>query len=128
MSDFHWQDFLVLAKHLDGDTVVEPHPDARSRTVVSRAYYAAYHAVRTAAVAQGFVPPRLDAHIALVQYCHDQRRREWSNVAEKLRRLRDDRNAADYDLRTQQWAIVQNRSLDTATLICDLAEKLRMKE
>ncbi len=92
---FDWREYLNLADHLNAPP--RPYtPEAASRTVVSRAYYAAYcHARNYAAANLNFVPQNIAAdHANLRQHF---RGRNEPIIASHLDRLRDWRNKCDYD-------------------------------
>lgn len=97
MSRFQWTDFLALAEELIGLRGPEI-AEARHRTAVGRAYYAAYNLCREAAARHGF-PARKSAadHGALAAWLSDDRAPE---LAWELSELRSSRNAADYDYLT----------------------------
>jgi hypothetical protein len=97
---FDWREFLGVARFLRGQGGAGFSEEAALRTLISRAYYAAYgHALRYGRDYLGFIPGRrledrtqdhgrLRAHLR-------QRRRAF--IASKLEHLRDWRNVCDYD-------------------------------
>src|SRR5947209_1952944 len=97
---FDWREYLEVARSLLGQGGGKFSEEAALRTLISRAYYAAYgYALRYSRDNLGFVPGRrledrtqdhgrLRAHLR-------QRRRAF--VASKLEHLRDWRNVCDYD-------------------------------
>jgi hypothetical protein len=97
---FDWREYLEVAHFLRGQGGGSFSEEAALRTLISRAYYAAYgYALRYSRDNLGFVAGRrledrtqdhgrLRAHLR-------QRRRAF--VASKLEQLRDWRNVCDYD-------------------------------
>jgi uncharacterized protein (UPF0332 family) len=88
------QDFLSLA-----DNLVKATDEASWRTAVSRAYYAAFHEARRWLRTLGFQVPKAEqAHAYLwlrLSNCGDQ---HLQQAGTELKRLRRDRNVADYDI------------------------------
>lgn len=92
---FDWREFVNLADNLNG--TARPYtPEAASRTIVSRAYYAAFCHARNYAVAhQHFLPQGIaDDHRHLRQHF---RGRNDHAIASRLDNLRRWRNNCDYD-------------------------------
>jgi uncharacterized protein (UPF0332 family) len=89
----NWRDFLLLATRLSADTT-----EANWRTVVSRAYYSAFHVARSLFADLNFTVPRADrAHQYLVyrlSNCGESAVEQAGRELDTLRRLR---NRADYD-------------------------------
>ena len=96
---FDWTEYLVLARFLLGQAGNGCDQEAGCRTVVSRAYYAAYNHARLYATAYlGFVPrTRLEERSQDHGRLRDHlRRRRRSQVAVYLEELRGWRNECDY--------------------------------
>jgi len=97
---FDWQEYLAVARFLKGQGGAGFSEEAAIRTLISRAYYAAYgHALRFSRDYLGFVPGRLPEdrtqdHGRLRGHLRKRRR---AFVASKLEQLRDWRNVSDYD-------------------------------
>jgi hypothetical protein len=97
---FDWREYLEVARFLRGQGNTGFSVKAALRTVISRAYYAAYgHPLRYSREHLGFVPgrrleDRTQDHGRLRTHLR-QRRRAF--VASKLEQLRDWRNVCDYD-------------------------------
>lgn len=113
---FDWSDFLSLAEMLRSSK-----GDAERRTAVSRAYYAAFHAARRYMKAnhpEVELPREGEAHA-----------RVWTEVEKHDQkagadgfRLRKQRNWADYDLASRNWANEANSAvLQAGALIRRLA-------
>ena len=99
MSNFRWCDFLELAERLCKDRHASL-SEARHRTAVSRAYYAAFNICKDRAIIRGW-QSRGQAvdHKDLKDWLAKHNNRL---LARKLDQLRISRNSADYDYRTPQ--------------------------
>jgi len=99
---FDWMDFLRLAQELSTQTDAAYWRDARLRSAISRAYYAAYHHARVYLEARGEYHPGKDdpKHLYVCEQFSkspdDARRR----IGIALNRLRLDRTDADYEIRS----------------------------
>jgi uncharacterized protein (UPF0332 family) len=92
---FAWDDYLQLAEELhesDSTSVTE----ARERTATSRAYYAAFHRALEHAPKRIKTAQR-DKHRKLIDHYKKGYTETERAVGRKLKMLRDNRNAADYD-------------------------------
>lgn len=94
---FDWTQFLVLARQLVGDGTAHPGEEAKRRTSISRAYYAAFSAARRMAAASHRIPRTGEAHRAVPQWFKTAASKTKQRVAVNLERLRDDRRRADYE-------------------------------
>jgi uncharacterized protein (UPF0332 family) len=118
---FNWTDYLQLAQQLMGqDTLVSI--EAKQRTAISRAYYAAYNEARTLARQHGFRESQFDNHRSLIEHFLSEPLREWRSIGENLRRLRQQRNDADYKLRFDK---LDFHARTTVALAKDLLEQIR---
>lgn len=92
---FDWREYLRLAESLESGAA-PAHQEAAWRTAVSRSYYAAFCRLRNVARDQeGFVPRgTAEDHVRLRDHL---RNRNQDRVAQELGRLRQWRNACDYD-------------------------------
>lgn len=108
-------DLLGEARALLVDTAKE----VRCRTVISRAYYAAFHACWKFALALGFQDRRdRSAHGLLIRFLADREEDSYREGALLLNRLRDLRNKADYHLDvTVTNAIAKDAVEDAAELV-----------
>lgn len=114
MSGFDWADFLELARRL---TVGEQDDlsEARYRTAVSRAYYAAFNRCRELAVRSGWRPSgRSRDHRELVDWLAKKKGKYI--LARELSELRSVRNDADYDASAavDSWKSEADRCLKMA--------------
>jgi uncharacterized protein (UPF0332 family) len=86
-------DFLTLASRLATAST-----EAEWRTATSRAYYAAFHALRDLFNGLGFRVPRADAaHNYLYVRLYNSANSALAGAANDLHELRQRRNEADYD-------------------------------
>jgi len=92
---FDWDEYLQLAEELherDSDFLRE----ASKRTAISRAYYAAFHEALQYAPNRVQSAPR-DKHRKLIDHYKQAPTQTERTVGRQLERLRDNRNAADYE-------------------------------
>lgn len=96
---FDWSEYLKLAQELAGDGAGSPNEEAKLRSSVSRAYYAAFCKARNhLRDIDGY---QISQHVNVHKHVRDQFK-DSSNKARKkigtdLDRLRKRRNKADYD-------------------------------
>lgn len=119
--NFNWAEYLQLAQNLVGQEVTAS-DEAKQRSAISRAYYAAYNEARRFARQQGFQDAQQGNHRALIDYYLQESRREWRNIGLNLQRLRDLRNTADYAPGFQNVAF---QSLAACKLAASLLEQIR---
>lgn len=99
---FNWEEFLGLAVQLSGQNISAgsiPTSEARYRTAISRAYYAAHHAAQKELLRlkPGFKPSRKPSiHQAVIREFKSGPTKNWVNVGDTLDTLRKSRNKADY--------------------------------
>jgi uncharacterized protein (UPF0332 family) len=104
------RDFLRLAESL-----AQAGAEAELRTAVSRAYYAAFHVARKLFLNCGFMVPQADrAHGYLWLRLSNTREAQTRWAGEELKRLRSERNRADYQLLHPFTASDSQRCLRTA--------------
>lgn len=99
MSSFEWEGFQLLAEQLGADETKFLR-EARHRTAVSRAYYAAFNAARVFVEARRLAPPfstGAQAHGEVIDLFRSSNEESWQIVGRMLRELRRERNSADYD-------------------------------
>ena len=118
---FDWKQYLDLARELSQPTTSNAGThEARLRSAISRAYYAAFcHARNYSRDWLKFVPNHTaDDHGRLRAFLKDGKRR---GIALKLDQLRQWRNAADYeDSWTADLATVANTAIGEAQRVLDL--------
>ena len=97
---FDWVQYLNLAGELCAIPVPPGSTEARRRSAISRAYYAAFHAARLHLRDKDH-DPNIPADARVHTYGRTQFReshnRARRRIGENLNRLRLDRNKADYD-------------------------------
>jgi hypothetical protein len=99
---FAWTRYLELAKELAGKPVTTEGREAKLRSAISRAYYAAFHEARDfLVITQGPLPYNVNEHEYVKNWYLDQRDRLRAQVGNDLNRLRQDRNRADY---VDEWS------------------------
>lgn len=101
--------------------------EARRRTVISRAYYAAYHALLQAAQTKGYVydtkPNRpKGSHENLIHWCeHLQGDPDLKLSARRLLTMKRDRVNADYKLHARlDYDLMQTVLEDAEAMVADL--------
>lgn len=123
---FDWTAYLELAQELAHQGTQSPNDEAKLRSAVSRAYYAAYCTARNRLRDKdtGQVPRGTDAH-SFVWDCFsaspDDRRKR---IGESGQRLRRDRNSADYDDVVTKLPLVLAKALIESRQILDLLSQL----
>lgn len=119
---FDWNDYLSLARWLQGQAGGPIAAEAILRTVVSRAYYAAFgHALQYAVAYLEFAPrirpdERAQDHGRLRAHLTRRRRRQ---VAETLDDLRQWRNDCDYvaDLSGTSLSVLASNAIAAADYV-----------
>jgi hypothetical protein len=95
---FPWTRYLDLAKELAGKPVTVEGREAKLRSAISRAYYAAFHHARDYLIAtNGPLPPYTsNEHDYVKRWYIERNDRVQRQIGSDLDRLRLDRNIADY--------------------------------
>jgi len=96
---FDWTEYLNLAQDLAGQKVAPPTKEAKSRSAISRAYYAAFCKARNhLRDKEGcLIPCTGDAHRIVRDTFKDSPDSRRKKIGVNLNRLREDRRKADYD-------------------------------
>jgi uncharacterized protein (UPF0332 family) len=95
---FDWSEYLHLAQELTGQAVTPPSQEAKLRSAISRAYYAAFCLARNHLLDKGYpVPTDGRAHKYVPQKFKSRPDLSHRQIGENLDRLREDRRKADYD-------------------------------
>jgi len=96
---FDWREFLNLAKELCGVQCTPASDEAKWRTSVSRAYYAAFCEARNYLTdVEGLdVPEGPEAHGFVSRAFAGRNEKGLRRISSRLDGLRDYRNKADYD-------------------------------
>ena len=96
---FDWTQYLFLAQELTKPSGSSPNRDARLRSAVSRAYYAAFCTARNYLRddRKELIPSNVKAHKVVRDIFDSATDKRGLSIAKNLDRLRNDRNKADYD-------------------------------
>lgn len=98
MTSFDWSDYMKLARELWRQSARSPIKDAKLRTAISRAYYAAYISARNHLQDKDKVSiPYQDAHQYVINYFLNSSDGTYREIGWRLKRLRRLRNKGDYD-------------------------------
>ena len=96
---FNWHDYLLLAQTLFSGARGNSLEEAKLRSAISRAYYAAFCLARNHLIHKEgvIVRPSSGVHMKVIdrfKYSRDRRKRR---IGTNLNRLRIDRNKSDYE-------------------------------
>lgn len=96
---FDWTEYLYLAQDLAGQRVTPPTIEAKWRSAISRAYYAAFCRSRNhLRNKEGHsIPTTGDAHRIVSDIFQNSPDRPRKKIGINLNRLRENRRKADYD-------------------------------
>lgn len=114
---FDWSEYLQLARELAGKTTTSSSQEAKLRSAISRAYYAAFVKARNFLLQDGLTIPRENAHQYVINQFRNSSEAVRRDLGEKLQILRNFRNKADYNdtypklTRTSQNALNLSRRI-----------------
>ncbi len=112
---FDWSDYLILARDMETTAYSSSTPEARLRSCVSRAYYAAFCKARNCLLDKGTqIPKNVNVHKFVPDKLKQSRDVRCQRVGIDLHRLRKDRNKADYDDRVSRLASIAQNALKMA--------------
>lgn len=96
---FDWSQYLNLAKEFLCQPTPPANQEAKMRSAISRAYYAAFISARNylPETEEHSIPKTADAHKYVVQQFKQSSDADRQNIGSNLEKLRRDRNAADYN-------------------------------
>lgn len=95
---FNWSDYLSLARELLGKATTPFSQEAKQRSAISRAYYAAFIEARNFLRDQdGVIIPQESPHQYVIKQFKNSPDSARGRVGRKLQFLRYYRNQADYD-------------------------------
>lgn len=123
---FDWSEYLKLAEELvEGDT-----NEAKQRSAISRAYYAAFCYARNYLKDYLDFEPRRDdnEHKTVAEEFKDYENQNMREIGNDLTRLRSDRNNADYDDTVMNLRSKANFALRLAKNIIDKINQLIQEE
>ena len=103
MNDFNWNEFYQLAAHLNHDYSFSCQ-EAVQRTIVSRAYYAAFGMAKEVLEHKYkiIVPQNAASHKNILMEYKKQGR---DDISDPLKELREYRNCCDYNKNVQEICI-----------------------
>lgn len=113
MNQFDWEEFYNFAKE-----IFKKRSEVNYRNTISRAYYAAFNISKHYAIKNGLILTKNTSSSS-----HKEVHQHFSNnpstleISEKLKRLRDNRNAADYDDKIDNCKKIAEQSLLEAKYI-----------
>jgi uncharacterized protein (UPF0332 family) len=119
---FDWSQYLDLAHDLFTQAANTPYEDANLRSVISRAYYAAFHKARLRLQDKWgiSVPTNATAHGAVRD---EFKKKSQRRITVTLERMRIDRNKADYNDLVADLATTAQENLKRANqVISDLSK------
>jgi len=115
---FDWSEYLNLAQELAGQAVGLSCQEAKSRSAISRAYYAAYCKARNHLRSEGHAIPRGgQAHTYVRDQFKNSPYKVRKGVGAHLNRLRKDRNQADYDDTVTRLSAKTKKALRLAKVV-----------
>ena len=95
---FNWTEYLALAQQLAGKAKISATQESRLRSAISRGYYAAFIQARNhLRDRDGFAIPRKNTHDYVINQFKNSPESDRKDVGRILKRLRSNRNRADYD-------------------------------
>lgn len=96
---FDWSEYLNLAREIIGQTTTPANQEARLRSAISRAYYAAFILARNhLRDKEGHsIPETADVHRYVIVQFEQSSDPVRKAIGTKLKQLRRDRNQADYN-------------------------------
>lgn len=128
---FEWEEYLELAKELSGVAGTRASAEAKNRSAISRAYYAAFG---TACAYCKKVPGVdlsggvEDHQIVRAYFVGSRGNKERIGVGARLDQLRKDRNKADYTDEIIGCLKLRNRCLNQSTHVIDAIRKFSIPE
>lgn len=112
---FDWSQFLHLAKELAGYQVQQVDLEAKFRSSVSRAYYAAFCKARNyIKMNDGFLSKGVQDHQDVPLWFKNRTDMASKSIAENLKRLRANRNKSDYNDEVEELPRLVEQSLSFA--------------
>lgn len=126
---FNWAEYLHLAEELTGIANSIAGEEARLRSTISRAYYAAFIRARNYLRHQDLDLPRNgDVHRYVRDYFDRSSNELHRMIANDLARLRISRNRADYDDIMTQLPVLARMSLKLAARVLANLDELLLQQ
>ena len=97
---FQWPDFLKIASELESQSTIQGQAEARQRSAVSRAYYAAFCYARNYLrddEGMSDLPTSGEAHVEVKNRFLSSSDQKTRSIGANLDRIRENRRKADYD-------------------------------
>lgn len=129
MSVFDWSEYLTVAEDLCAGRGSTASEEARLRAAVSRAYYAAFCPARDLLIEEGEISParrdepRLHVEVATRFKSRSDGRR--AKIGKWLFRMREHRNACDYEAEVRSLPEVARVALQEARWTLEHIAKVR---
>ncbi len=113
---FDWTEYLYVAQQLAGLASPEPSREARYRSAISRAYYAAHNKAREKLEQLGApaISMGSNVHQQVIALYENGGSRPEKIIGDNLQQLRTWRNKADYNAETRNWDKQFNAQLKRA--------------
>lgn len=112
---FNWSEYLGLAQQLAGKAQISATQESRLRSAISRAYYAAFILARNyLRDRSGLTIPRQEGHKYVIDQFKNAPNPTSKKIGESLKRLRFNRNKADYDDSVVNLPTITKRTLKLA--------------
>ncbi|NER33006.1 MAG: HEPN domain-containing protein [Oscillatoria sp. SIO1A7] len=120
---FNWTEYLALAQQLAGKAKISATQESRLRSAISRAYYAAFIQARNhLRDRDGLAILRKSTHDYVINQFKNSPESVRQDVGRILKRLRSNRNRADYD---DKVASLPELTKQTIKLAAKLIAKLQ---
>ncbi|NMX21032.1 hypothetical protein C5S30_01045 [ANME-1 cluster archaeon GoMg4] len=120
---FDWSEYLKLARELAGENGSSANEEARLRSSISRAYFAAYCVARKCLIDKGQgIPGGPKGHRYICNFLQESIFEEEKQAGEDLDRLRNRRNQADYDDFMRNLSAVVGDSLNRSVRVISWAQ------
>jgi len=120
---FDWSEYLKLARELAGENGSSANEEARLRSSISRAYFAAYCVARNFLDNKGHGIPRgPTGHRYICDLLQESIFDEEKQAGVDLNRLRNRRNQADYDDFMRDLSAVVEDSLNRSVRVISWAQ------
>lgn len=98
--NFSWSDYLTVAYELSSMATTSSFQEAKMRSAISRAYYAAFCTARNYLVFKGYViPPGENVHWRVIDEFSHSTDVTAQEIGRLLRHMKSIRNAVDYETR-----------------------------
>ncbi|HXF05948.1 MAG TPA: HEPN domain-containing protein [Blastocatellia bacterium] len=123
---FDWLEYLDLARELAGQTTAASTQEAKWRSAISRAYYAAFCKARNCLRdKQGLSIPRTgQAHRIVWRQFKNSPDKSRKRIGENLRRLLNDRRQTDYEDVVSNLPVLTHKAVTRASEVVSVLGKL----